>query len=104
MVAVSGIEGATSKPPDGAEVNKSLGPGESSHREDRQPQTQGYDQRATPFERLKACPQADREQIARLEKGFAAPDPFELESTPGEGWFGAQTLADSRAALTSNLR
>lgn len=40
-----------------------------------------YDQPATPFERLKACPQADREQIARLEKGFALLDPFELKAT-----------------------
>jgi len=40
-----------------------------------------YDQPATPFERLKACPQADREQIARLEKVFAVLDPFELKAT-----------------------
>jgi len=40
-----------------------------------------YDQPATPFERLKACPQADREQIARLEKLFAVLDPFELKQT-----------------------
>jgi hypothetical protein len=40
-----------------------------------------YDQPATPFERLKACPQADRQQIARLEKEFAHLDPFELKAT-----------------------
>jgi len=40
-----------------------------------------YDQPATPFERLKACPQADREQIARLEKVLAGLDPFELKAT-----------------------
>ena len=40
-----------------------------------------YDQPATPFERLKACPQAHREQIARLEKEFGALDPFELKAT-----------------------
>jgi len=40
-----------------------------------------YDQPATPFERLKACPQADPEQIARLEKVFAVLDPFELKQT-----------------------
>jgi hypothetical protein len=40
-----------------------------------------YDQPATPFERLKACPQADREQIARLEKVLADLNPFELKAT-----------------------
>jgi hypothetical protein len=40
-----------------------------------------YDQPATPFERLKACPQADREQIARLEKVLAGLDPFALKET-----------------------
>ena len=39
-----------------------------------------YDQPATPFERLKACPQADREQIARLEKEFGVLDPFEIKA------------------------
>jgi hypothetical protein len=38
-----------------------------------------YDKAATPFERLKASPQVEPEQIARLEKLLAALDPFELK-------------------------
>jgi hypothetical protein len=40
-----------------------------------------YDRPATPFERLKACPQADPAQIARLEKLLAGLDPFALKET-----------------------
>jgi hypothetical protein len=40
-----------------------------------------YDQPATPFERLKACPQAQREQIIKLEKILAGLDPFLLKET-----------------------
>ncbi len=40
-----------------------------------------YDQPATPFERLKACPQVDPQQIARLEKLLAGLDPFTLKAT-----------------------
>jgi hypothetical protein len=38
-----------------------------------------YDRPATPFERLKACPQAQRAQLARLQKLFVSLDPFELK-------------------------
>jgi hypothetical protein len=38
-----------------------------------------YDKAATPFARLKACPQAEPEQIARLEKLLATLDPFVLK-------------------------
>jgi hypothetical protein len=38
-----------------------------------------YDLPATPFARLKACPQRDPAQIARLEKLLVALDPFELK-------------------------
>lgn len=38
-----------------------------------------YDQPATPFERLKACPQAPPAQIVRLEKLFASLDPFQMK-------------------------
>jgi hypothetical protein len=40
-----------------------------------------YDQPMTPFERLKACGQVDREQIAKLEKVLAGLDPFALKDT-----------------------
>jgi hypothetical protein len=38
-----------------------------------------YDRPATPFERLKACPQAERAQLARMQKLFLSLDPFELK-------------------------
>jgi hypothetical protein len=38
-----------------------------------------YDQPATPFARLKACPQADPAQIAALEQLLATLDPFALK-------------------------
>ena len=38
-----------------------------------------YDQPATPFARLKACPQADPAKIARLEQLLARLDPFALK-------------------------
>lgn len=38
-----------------------------------------YDQPATPFARLKACPQSDPAQLARLEKFLATLDPFALK-------------------------
>jgi hypothetical protein len=38
-----------------------------------------YDQPATPFARLKACPQADPAQVARLEQLMAQLDPFDLK-------------------------
>jgi hypothetical protein len=37
-----------------------------------------YDEPMTPFERLKACEDADPRQIARLEKQLAKLDPFTL--------------------------
>jgi len=40
-----------------------------------------YDQPMTPFERLKARGQVDREQIAKLEKVLAGLDPFALKDT-----------------------
>src|SRR2546422_11555388 len=40
-----------------------------------------YDRAATPFERLKESPKADRAQLARLEKLFAQLDPFALKET-----------------------
>jgi hypothetical protein len=38
-----------------------------------------YDQPATPFARLKACPQSDPAQVARLEQIVARLDPFALK-------------------------
>jgi hypothetical protein len=38
-----------------------------------------YDRPATPFERLKASPQAERAQLARMQKLFVSLDPFELK-------------------------
>lgn len=38
-----------------------------------------YDKPATPFERLKACPQVDPKQIERLEKLKATLNPFKLK-------------------------
>ena len=38
-----------------------------------------YDQPATPLARLKACPQANPVQIARLEQLMAGLDPFGLK-------------------------
>jgi hypothetical protein len=38
-----------------------------------------YDRPATPFERLKASPQAQRAQLARMQKLFVSLDPFELK-------------------------
>ena len=38
-----------------------------------------YDAPATPFERLKACPQSAPEQIERMEKLMATLRPFELK-------------------------
>jgi hypothetical protein len=38
-----------------------------------------YDHPATPLARLKACPQADPAQIARLEQLMARLDPFALK-------------------------
>jgi transposase InsO family protein len=40
-----------------------------------------YDGPRTPFERVRACPQADREQVARLEELRKRLDPFELART-----------------------
>jgi hypothetical protein len=40
-----------------------------------------YDQPMTPFERLKACPDADPEQLERMEKLKATLDPFKLKTT-----------------------
>jgi hypothetical protein len=40
-----------------------------------------YDRPATPFERLKACPQAQRAQLARMQKLFVSLDPFALKET-----------------------
>jgi transposase InsO family protein len=37
-----------------------------------------YDGPRTPFERVKACPQADRERVARLEELRKSLDPFQL--------------------------
>jgi len=37
-----------------------------------------YDQPRTPFERVKACPQADPEKVARLEEQRKSLDPFQL--------------------------
>ena len=37
-----------------------------------------YDGPRTPFERVKACPQADREKVARLEELRKSLDPFQL--------------------------
>jgi len=37
-----------------------------------------YDGPRTPFERVKACPQADRESVARLEELRKSLDPFQL--------------------------
>lgn len=38
-----------------------------------------YDRPATPFERLKACPEAEQAQLARLQKLFLSLDPFALK-------------------------
>lgn len=38
-----------------------------------------YDRPATPFERLKACPQAQRAQLAKMHKLFVSLDPFALK-------------------------
>jgi hypothetical protein len=40
-----------------------------------------YDRPATPFERLKACAQVDKEQVVKLEKILAGLDPFVLKET-----------------------
>ena len=40
-----------------------------------------YDGPRTPFERVRACPQADREQVAQLEKLRKHLDPFQLAKT-----------------------
>jgi hypothetical protein len=40
-----------------------------------------YDQAATPFARLKACPQADPAKIASLEQLLVTLDPFALKKT-----------------------
>jgi transposase InsO family protein len=40
-----------------------------------------YDGPRTPFERVRACPQADREQVARLEELRKRLDPFQLART-----------------------
>lgn len=37
-----------------------------------------YDRPQTPFERVKACPQADREKVAKLEELRKTLDPFQL--------------------------
>ncbi len=39
-----------------------------------------YDRPRTPFERVRGCPQADRETVARLEEWRRRLDPFELAS------------------------
>ena len=43
-----------------------------------------YDAPATPFERLKACPQSAPEQIERMEKLMATLRPFELKRSIGK--------------------
>lgn len=40
-----------------------------------------YDGPRTPFERVRACPEADREQVARLEEMRKQLDPFQLART-----------------------
>jgi transposase InsO family protein len=40
-----------------------------------------YDGPRTPFERVRACPQADREQVAQLEERRKRLDPFQLAGT-----------------------
>jgi transposase InsO family protein len=40
-----------------------------------------YDGPRTPFERVRACPQADREQVAQLEERRKRLDPFQLART-----------------------
>ncbi len=40
-----------------------------------------YDAPRTPFERVRACPQADRERLARLEETRKRLDPFQLGKT-----------------------
>jgi len=40
-----------------------------------------YDQPMTPFERLKACPQVEKQQVVKLEKILAGLDPFALKET-----------------------
>ena len=40
-----------------------------------------YQEPRTPFERVRACPEADREQVARLEQLRKGLDPFQLART-----------------------
>jgi transposase InsO family protein len=55
-----------------------------------------YDGPRTPFERVRACPQADREQVARLEELRKRLDPFQLARTIERKLEGIYRLANRR--------
>lgn len=55
-----------------------------------------YDRPQTPLERVRACPQADREEVARLENLRKRLDPFQLARTIDRKLEGIYRLANRR--------
>jgi transposase InsO family protein len=55
-----------------------------------------YDGPRTPFERVRECPQADREQVVRLEELRKSLDPFQLANTIERKLEGIYRLANRR--------